>query len=157
MPIYHQLALKKLFSFRLAYNLATIKLGDVVEAELLGFPLQRQEMVISGVGTSLDDQGFLMAEAQFKKPVDWPTHSQVKIHFTNKVTKDLIPLAAVWLDEKSLPNVWLIMENNIIRPQAVTIGRTLANQVEIIDGLALGQRYVLSHNPKLKTGQSINQ
>lgn len=148
---------QKIVRFRLAYNLATIKLGDVVEAELLGFPLQRQEMVISGVGTSLDDQGFLMAEAQFKKPVDWPTHSQVKIHFTNKVTKDLIPLAAVWLDEKSLPNVWLIMENNIIRPQAVTIGRTLANQVEIIDGLALGQRYVLSHNPKLKTGQSINQ
>jgi|GEM_PF-3256767 multidrug efflux pump subunit AcrA (membrane-fusion protein) len=141
--------------FHLPYNSGLPQVGDTAKVELLGFPFEQRDVIITGIGSALDDQGFLTAEAKFKETVAWPTHSQVKIYSLNNSLKSFVPLSAVWWNEQKQPAVWLVMENNIIRQQTVTVGRTLGNQVEIIDGLIKGQRYIISASSDLKTGQII--
>ena len=148
---------ERIIRFRLPYNNILPKADEKVIVELLGFPLEKRTATITGVGTALDDQGFLVAEAIFTETVNWPTHAQVKVFPANVSSSPLIPLSAIWWNDQKQASVWLVMENNIIRPQEVVVGRTIGSRVEITDGLTAGQRFVPIAKTDLKAGEIIGQ
>jgi multidrug efflux pump subunit AcrA (membrane-fusion protein) len=148
---------ERIIRFRLPYSNILPKADEKLTVELLGFPLEKRTATITGVGTALDDQGFLVAEANFTEAVNWPTHSQVKVFPIDTASSPLIPLSAIWWNEQMQPSVWLVMENNIIRPQEVVVGRTIGSRVEISDGLTTGDRFVPIAKTDLKAGQIIGQ
>ena len=66
-----------------------------------------------------------------------------------------VALSAVWWDDNAQANVWLVTEENRIRPQQIKIGRTLGDRLEVLEGLPNKSRYVAKIIPGLKIGQSI--
>lgn len=129
-----------------------------VTIERPGFPFAKKKAKVVGVGTALDTHGSYIADAEFTEAVDWPIHASVRVmpHVSVEQTP-FIPWGALWWDEAGSAHVWLVMENGVIRPQAVRPGRALGDRIEILEGLSSGDRYVAKATPDLKTGSSIKQ
>ncbi len=129
--------------------------GEEVTIQRPGFPLNDVKAIIVGVGSALDTNGFYAADAEFVEPTDWPVHLSVRVVSAQISNPILVPLSAVWWDTEGASNVWLVMENNVIRPQIVTTGRAIGDRVEIEAGLISLQRFVSKSTEGLKTGQSV--
>lgn len=122
-----------------------------------GFPKDGKKIKVVGIGASLDGNGSFLADADFVEPVDWPVHGSVRVLATANNNSNLVSLSAVWWNEQGQSNVWLITEENRIRPQEVKTGRTLGDKIEILDGLQVGSNIVTNASPDLKTGTQLNK
>ena len=143
--------------FKVPSDMRLPREGEEVTVQRPGFPLDDVTAKIVGVGLSLDTNGFYAADAEFTEVVDWPVHLSVRVVSSQSGNPVLIPMKAVWWDAEGIANVWLVMENNVIRPQAVTVGRAVGDRVEIEEGLISGQRFVSKPTEGLKTGQSVTE
>lgn len=143
--------------FRIPSDQRSPDVGETVRVERPGFPFGGKKATVIGAGIALDDNGFYAADAEFQETVDWPVHSSVRVVVTHDDAHVLIPFSAVWWDDAGAPNVWLVMENGVIRSQAVKIGRAVGDRVEAEDGLEPGDRFVSKAGPDLKTGASVYQ
>lgn len=143
--------------FRIPSDQRSPAVGESILVERPGFPFNGEKAEVVGVGIALDDNGFFAADAEFLKPVDWPVHSSVRVIVTRGDARVLVPFTAVWWDDSGASNVWLVMENGVIRSQAVKIGRAVGDRVEVEDGLKPGDQFVSKASPDLKTGTSVYQ
>ncbi len=143
--------------FRIPSDMRAPITGQEIKIERPGFPLEGKKGKIVGVGLALDSNGAYMADADFLEKIDWPVHASVRVISEMTTKSILVPFTAIWWNEKGEANVWLVMENNIIRPRIVRVGRAVGDRVEIEDGLEAGERYVVKTVPTLKTGQSITE
>ncbi len=143
--------------FRIPSDLTPPSVGDLVTIERPGRSFAGVKAKVVGVGTALDENGSYAADAEFLFPTDWPVHASVRV-VPDAVgsTSVLVPLGAVWKDDQGTANVWLVMENGVIRPQPILIGRTVGDRIEALEGLQNGDRYVATAAGGLKTGQSVN-
>ncbi len=132
--------------------------GDIMNVERPGFPFGSQKIKIVGVGNSLDAHNAYAADADFIETSDWPVHSSVRVVVDTKTQSGItVPFSAIWYGDGGATSVWIVMENNIIRSQVVSLGRATGDRVVVEDGLNIGDTYVLRADPDLKTGQSIVQ
>ncbi len=143
--------------FKVPGDLVPPAVGDTVVIERPGRAFAGIDAKVVGVGASLDENGSYAADAEFLSPTDWPVHASVRVIPKARASSAvLVPLGAVWKDEEDATHVWLVMENGVIRPQPVLIGRTLGDRVEALEGLQNGDRFVARAESTLKTGQSVN-
>lgn len=150
-------AADKFVRFKVPSDMRLPSEGEEIIVKRPGFPLDDVKARIVGVGLALDENGFYAADAEFVEPIDWPVHLSVRVVSFETGNPVLVPLSAVWWDAEGAANVWLVMENNVIRPQAVVVGRAVGDRVEIEEGLTSGQRYVTKPTDGLKTGQSVTE
>lgn len=150
-------ATQKFVRFNVPSDMRLPSEGDEIMVKRPGFPLEDVKARIVGVGLALDANGFYAADAEFIDPVDWPVHVSVRVVSARTGNPVLVPLSSVWWDAEGMSNVWLVMENDVIRPQAVIVGRAVGDRVEVEEGLLSGQRFVSKPTEGLKTGQSVTE
>ncbi len=141
--------------FRIPSDLRAPEVGEEITIERPGFPLSGIKAKVVGVGLALDVNGSYTADAEFITVVNWPVHASVRVISNQSGGSILIPFTAVWWNDKGESQIWLVMENNVIRPRAVKVGRAVGDKIEIEDGLEAGERFVARASADLKTGQSI--
>lgn len=141
--------------FRIPSDMRLPEVGEEVGIERPGFPLTPVKAKVIGVGLALDQNGSYAADAEFSELTEWPVHTSVRVIGKQLGGVVLAPLTAIWWNEKGEAQVWLVMENNVIRPQAVKVGRAIGDRIEIENGLAVGDRFVSKAHSDLKTGQSV--
>ncbi|MSU75595.1 MAG: hypothetical protein EXS55_03720 [Candidatus Magasanikbacteria bacterium] len=141
--------------FHIPSDLQTPEVGEEIAIERPGFPLNGVKAKVVGIGLSLDANGSYSADADFLTPINWPVHASVRVIASHSNQSILVPFTAVWWNDKGIANVWLVMENNVIRPRAVKVGRAVGDKIEIEDGLEVSERFVARATLDLKTGQSI--
>ncbi len=140
--------------FRIPSNLQAPKLGSMLTINRPGFPTDIKTIKLVGIGTALNENGSYVADANFVDKIDWPVRASVRVMPpTDGSPANFIPLSAVWWDENGKANVWII-ENNILHVRQVITGRTLADSIEVIEGLKPGETYVSKPMPGLKEGMS---
>ncbi len=141
--------------FRIPSDARIPTVDEEVKIERPGFPLTPLKAKVIGVGLALDQNGSYAADAEFIDVTDWPVHTSVRVIGKQLGQVVLAPLTAIWWNEKGVAQVWLVMENNVIRPQEVKVGRAIGDRIEIESGLNVNDRFVMKANSDLKTGQSI--
>jgi hypothetical protein len=144
--------------FRIPANQVPPKVGDIVTISRPGIPLATQQATIIGVGTALDDNGQIVAEASFEEIVDWPVHTPVRVQVESQSANEIfIPLSAVWFDNEGVTSVWLADNNNKITAYNVTTGRAVGDRIEITKGLVKGDRVVLNPQDDFKNNDVIQE
>lgn len=142
---------------RIPSDMRTPQAGEEVQIERPGFPLTPVKAKIIGVGLALDQQGSYSADAEFLTPTDWPVHASVRVIGKQSNNSILVPLTAIWWNEKGVSQVWLVTESNVIRPQEVKVGRAIGDRIQVEEGLDSGSRFVMKAAADLKTGQSVTE
>lgn len=148
----------RIVRFRIPGNITPPQAGETLTVIRPGFPKDGKKIKLVGIGVSLDSNGSFLADADFVELVDWPVHASVRV-LAPMAQNDrvLVSLSAVWWDDDGNPTVWLVTEENRIRPQEVKTGRTLGDRIEILEGLTQGSRIVSKATSDLKVGTQLNQ
>ncbi len=148
----------RIVRFRIPGNTTPPKAGETLMVIRPGFPKDGKKIKIAGVGVSLDGNGSYLADADFIGSTDWPVHASVRV-LPSAVQggQSLISLSAVWWNDDGHSTVWLVTEENRIRPQTVKTGRTLGDKIEILEGLTQGSRIVSKAMSDLKAGTQLDQ
>ena len=148
----------RIVRFRIPGNITPPQAGEIITVIRPGFPKDGKKIKLVGIGVSLDGNGSFLADADFVDPVDWPVHASVRVlPSAIQGGQPLVSLSAVWWDDDGHPTVWLVTEENRIRPQEVKTGRTLGDKIEILEGLNQGARIVSKATSDLKTGTQLDQ
>ncbi len=148
----------RIVRFRIPGNITPPKAGETLTVIRPGFPKDGKKIKLAGIGVSLDSNGSFLADADFVEPIDWPVHASVRVLASAAQSgQALVSLSAVWWDDDGHPAVWLVTEENRIRPQEVKTGRTLGDKIEILEGLAQGSRIVSKATSDLKAGTQLDQ
>lgn len=146
---------ERFIRFRIPGNETLPKAGDRVVIVRPGFPLDRKIAKVTGVGTGLDTGGSYAAEASFMDRVDLPVHASVRV-IPTRTDSVFVPLVAVWWDDDGHANVWTVTTEGVIDPRVVRVGRSLGDRVEVVEGLAVGDRYLAVTRENLKPGDVIS-
>ena len=140
--------------FKIPGDMRIPEAGEDVFVERPGFANTNVKAKIVGVGLALDVAGSYTADAEFIEPTNWPVHASVRVTAKDTDTSIFVPMGAVWFDDRGATHVWLVTENNKIRPQVVKIGRSFGDKIEVEEGLNLGDRYIAKAQTGMETGQS---
>lgn len=148
---------EKFIRFRIPSNMPIPERGSILTVTRPGYPHETKKVKLLGVGTALHDNGVFVSDAQFIEQVDWPVRISVRVMPPAGLLPSVsIPFAAVWFDSSEQPNVWLVTEEDRIRPQQIKIGRTLGDKIEVIDGLQKDNRYVAKVSDGLVQGMMLS-
>lgn len=148
----------KLVRFRIPSNVEVPKKGDKVKIIRPGFAKDVRTATITGVGTALDGNGAFMADAQVDGELEWPAHLSVRVVPEKSTNQTIaVPFDAVFWNEQNKPRVWLVKEGGIITSQEVKTGRTFGDAVEILEGLALGDTYLMQASENITEGMRIEE
>lgn len=144
--------------FRIPGNQSVPEVGDIVTISRPGSPLATEQATITGIGTALDDNGHIVAEAFFDKIVDWAVHTQVRVQVDSQDTNQIfIPLSSVWIDVEGATSVWLADKQNKITAYNVKTGRAFGDRIEITKGMAKGDRLVVNPQDNFKNNDKIQE
>lgn len=148
----------RIVRFKIPGNVIPPKAGDVLTVIRPGFPGDVKKIKLAGIGLSLDGVGSFVADADFMESVDWPTHASVRVISSLEDRDQMFAsLSALWWDASGKSFVWLVTEENRIRPQEVKTGRAIGDKIEISEGLVQGNKIVLKATSDLKTGMQLSQ
>ncbi|MFA6006168.1 MAG: hypothetical protein WC764_00325 [Candidatus Paceibacterota bacterium] len=143
--------------FRIPGNIRTPKVGEVLKVVRPGFSRDVKEVRVTGVGASLDSGGMYMADASFTEQIAWPIDASVRIIAPDNSTGIIIKASSVWWNSTGEPQVWAVSEAGRIFARKITIGRTLGAQIEVYDGLAIGDRYILKPTPEIREDMLLEE
>lgn len=147
---------KRFVRFRIPSNLPLPELGTLLTIIRPGYPHERKEAKLIGIGSALDGNGAYLADAQWLEPIDWPVRNSVRVlPPSGLIPSVLIYSTAVWWDETAQPNVWLVTEEDRIRPQPIKTGRMVGDRIEVAEGLQQGNRYVSKATIGLVRGMAL--
>lgn len=142
--------------FNIPSNLPLPDLGTILTIRRPGYLQDVKKVKLIGTGTALDGKGAVVADAEFIDPVDWPVGISVRVTPpANLLAAVQIPFSAVWWSDDGRPQVWLVTEENKLRPQLVELGRSLGDKIEVIEGMQQGNRYVIKATAGLVQGASL--
>ncbi|MBI2474207.1 MAG: HlyD family efflux transporter periplasmic adaptor subunit [Candidatus Taylorbacteria bacterium] len=142
---------------RIPNNVIKPNIGDILKAIRPGFPNDRFEVKIVGIGSSLDETGSYMADAVFLKSPDWPVQSSVRVLQPESSTSESIPSGSLLWDESGSPYVWSVSSADRIYKTNVKIGRLLGTSVEIYEGLKDGDRYITNPNSEIRENMLLEE
>ncbi len=142
--------------FYIPSNLAMPEPGTELTIMRPGFANNSKKVKLIGTGTALSGNGSYAADAKFIDQIDWPVGGSVRVMPPQGLVSTIsVALAAVWWNDNAEANVWLVTEENRIRPQQIKIGRTLGDRLEVLEGLQPGNRYALKALPGMVAGQML--
>lgn len=142
---------------RIPNNILKPKIGGVFSVIRPGFPNDRFEVKIVGIGSSLDETGSYMADAVFLKNPDWPVKSSVRILRPDSSTSQVIASESLLWDENGSPYVWSVSVGDRIYKTKVKIGRLLGTSVEIYEGIKNGDRYITTPNAEIRENMLLDE
>lgn len=135
---------------RIPNNIILPKTGDVLDAVRPGFPKDIREVKIIGIGSSLDDTGSYMADAQFTSNIDWPVEASIRVIPLAASNMPVIKFSSIVWADRGDPFVWAISSGGRIYAKHLKIGRILGASVEIYEGLKNGDKYLSSPTSDMK-------
>lgn len=123
-----------------------------------GFPLDKIEARVTGVGTVLEANGAYVAEAAFGASPNWPINASVRVFpMGGGYAEMFIPLTAISWDESGTPRVWIVDAKNRLNSRPVHTGRVVGTKIAIKEGLVPGEKYAVSADPEFREGASIEE
>lgn len=138
-----------LVRFRVPANADKPAVGDVLSVVRTGFPDAPRKATLLGIGNALDDGGAIMADAVLPDVSDWPVGAAVRVLVPSGNTPVTVKLTSLWWDASGNPNIWAVSLGGRIYARSVTLGRTLGESVEVLTGLARGDRYIEAPTPEI--------
>lgn len=142
--------------FRVSSDAQTLQTGDRVIVSRPGFPFEKMDAVVRGVGTALSEQGAFVAEAEFVEKPDWPVKSLVRITRPGADNLILAPFTAVKWDEEGAAHMKVADQRGTVTDRTVRVGRAIGDRVEIVEGLARGERYAIRYDDAEHTSSAVN-
>ncbi len=120
------------------------KRGDELSFVRPGFVTDVRKGRLIGIGTALDEMGSFMADGSLSKASGWPSDSAVRVFISSASSKASIsiPMKSIWWKEEGVSAVWMVSKEGRVYGQTVVLGRTGGGVVEVLKGLAYGERYL---------------
>ena len=144
-------ASERFVRIRIPSNVRLPKAGSIFRVMRPGFSEDVRNVKLTGVGTSLDESGSYMADAEFLDSVDWPVGASVRvIKASSDSSSILVRSSAIWRNAEGNPMVWKISEVGRIFAKEIKLGRTLGSNIEVYEGLADGDRYIATSNASVR-------
>ncbi len=116
--------------------------GDSVFVVRPGFPFDKKEAIVSGIGKTLNANGSFVAEAEFTDDVTWPIHALVRVMNTSAATRILVPFTTIRWDEERQPHIILQVKDGTFIDRKVKTGKAIGDRIEILEGLMRGEMYL---------------
>ena len=132
--------------FRVSNDAIPPEAGTEVVIIRPGFPFDKQMGVITGTGTSLNEQGAFVAEAEFDEQPPWPVRALVRVSLANADDRVLVPFTAIGWDEEKRAHLKVADEKGAVSDRVVRTGRAIGDRVEIVEGLMKGERYSIRYD-----------
>lgn len=107
-----------------------------------GFPFDKKRVRVVGSGTTLDANGSFVVEAEFLGTSQWPLHALVRVMPIDRQERIVIPFTALFWDEKEESHIYVIGMDGMIEDRVVQTGHAIGDRIEILDGLAAGEKYL---------------
>ncbi len=142
----------KFVRFKIPADSKLVSVGESVEIESPNFQSEKTEARVAGVSLSLDSNGFFLADADLSKDANLPVHARVRV--VPKINKKVVvvPLSAIVFGQDNKNILWTLDKENMLRKKEVKIGRTFGDQVEILEGAALGMKILTKPKEDLVDG-----
>ncbi len=120
------------------------KRGDELSFVRPGFATDVRKGRLIGIGGALDEMGSFMADGSLAKSTGWPSDSAVRVFISSDSSKAsiAIPMKSIWWKEEGVSAVWMVSKEGRVYGQTVVLGRTGGGVVEVLGGLARGERYL---------------
>ena len=128
---------------RLPNNIQMPAIGGVFSVVRTGFPEDVRQAKLIGVGNAIDETGSVSADAVLIEGTDWPVGASLRVLVPESMDTISIKLSSLWWDAGGKPNVWAVSNAGRVYSKQLTVGRTLGAEVEVYDGLASGDRYIV--------------
>ncbi|MEK9160197.1 MAG: biotin/lipoyl-binding protein [Patescibacteria group bacterium] len=143
---------KKFVRFKIPADTKLVSVGEVVDIESLNSQFGKTQAIVTGVSLSLDSNGFFLADADLNIDANLPVHANVRIVPNTQNNLLVVPLSALVADENGKYSIWLVDKDTVIHKKELTIGRTFGDQVEILDGVALNDQFIVKPAADLVDG-----
>lgn len=135
---------------RIPSNIQKPKVGAIFSVSRPGFPSDAGSARLIGIGSSLDEMGSYMADAILLDHFEWPVGASMRVIADSLQDALRIKLTSVWRNQSGEPWVWMVSEAGRVYGKQVVLGRTLGSEVEIYEGLKIGDRYIVEPSPEIK-------
>lgn len=142
--------------FRIPGNVRTPKVGTLLKVVRPGFSQNVQEVRVTGVGASLDSGGMYMADASFTKSVAWPIDASVRVLASENSNAVTVKLSSVWWNQNNESLIWMVSQAGRVYSKKVTLGRSLGTIIEVYEGLAIGDKYILKPTADITEDMSVD-
>ncbi len=131
--------------FRIPNDATAPEAGTEVVVTRPGFPFEKKEAVITGIGTSLSEgEGAYIGEAEFIEDLAWPVNAQVRVSLKDQEDKIFVPFGAIHWDEERNVHITVVQKDGSLGDKIVQTGRAIGDRIEIVEGLSKGEQYVSS-------------
>lgn len=129
--------------FRIPNDATTPEAGTEIIVTRPGFPFEKKEAVITGIGTSLSEgEGTYVGEAEFVEELQWPVNASVRVSLKDQQENLLVPFVALRWDEEKNAHLTVVDKDGSLDDRIVKTGRAVGDRIEIVDGLMAGEHYV---------------
>lgn len=129
--------------FRIPNDATAPEAGTEVVVMRPGFPFEKKEAVITGIGTSLSEgEGAYIGEAEFVEELSWPVNAQVRVSLKELEEKIFVPFVAVRWDEEQKAHLTVVQHDGSLSDRVVQTGRAIGDRIEIVGGLEKGEQYI---------------
>ena len=141
---------------RIPVNATKPTVGEMLSVVRTGFPNAPHMAKLIGVGSALDEGGAIMADAILTDASDWPVGAAVRVLAPSESNALTVKLSSLWFDSRGNSNVWAISTAGRVYAKKVTLGRTVGESVEIIDGIMRGDQYIEKPVPGISEDMLID-
>ncbi len=133
------------------------KRGDELSFVRPGFATDVRKGRLIGIGGALDEMGSFMADGSLAKSLGWPSDSAVRVFISSTSSKAsiAIPMKSIWWKEEGVSAIWMVSKEGRVYGQTVVLGRTGGGVVEVLVGLARGERYLPNPPASVMEGMQI--
>ena len=140
-------------------NLSLLRLGQPAMASADAFAQQRFAAVVSAIAPGVDAQrGSVQVKLQVGAPPDYLRQDMtvsVEIEVGRQAAALAVPLEAVHESESANPWVWRITAASRLERVPVTLGLRSGAWVQLLTGVAEGQRVLVTAGTGLREGQRV--
>jgi HlyD family secretion protein len=140
-------------------NLSLLRLGQPAMASADAFAQQRFAAVVSAVAPGVDAQrGSVQVKLQVGSPPDYLRQDMtvsVEIEVGRQAAALAVPLEAVHDSESAHPWVWRVTAASRLERAEVTLGLRSGAWVQLLTGVAEGQRVLTTAGNGLREGQRV--
>lgn len=131
--------------------------GDEVSVTRPGFPTDVRKAKLVGIGTTVDDSGTYMADAELEDASDWPAGTSVRVLAPSDTDTVTIPSSALRWSDTGSPLIWRVSDAGRIYSSEITIGRTLGTTIEVYGGLKKGDRYIKKNSADIRENMMLDE
>lgn len=139
-----------------SFEIDKIKVGDQVKIENSGKEFLGEISALSNIANSSNNRFEVQIESLNNAVIEANQPAQIKISLKlDSAGEDsfFIPLSAVSIGQQK--NTVFVEENGLAKLLEVVIGKTVGDQVEITEGLKIGDRLIVENNRNLREGAKI--